>query len=84
MKAIILGKPIVRIFFRILSVELQRVSHKGTILFPAKADFSFESFSTIEGRECLYFQPRFGRRAVALKLLYIMYKKLFNRGHNKQ
>ena len=45
-KAIILGKPIVRIFFRILSVELQRVSHKGTILFPAKADFSFESFST--------------------------------------
>ncbi len=46
MKAIILGKPIVRIFFRILTVELDRVSHKVTILPPAKADCSFESFST--------------------------------------
>ena len=45
-KAIILGKPIVRIFFRILSVELGWVSHNFTILLPLKADFSFESNST--------------------------------------
>ncbi len=41
-KTIILA--IVRIFFRI-SVELQWVSHNFTILFPAKANFSFESNS---------------------------------------
>ena len=36
------------------------------------------------GRESQNCRPRFGRRAVMISLLYIMYKRLFSRDHNKQ